>query len=72
MADVPYRYERTATAAELAAAHADLDETARDIRNRLFRAEFKRRQEPPALYVSRVPFGEAWSVPVAGRYRMPS
>ncbi len=55
-----------------AASHANLDETARDIRSRLFRAEFKRRQEPPALYVSRVPFGEAWSVPVAGRYRMPS
>ena len=53
------------------APRTELDETARDIRGRLFRAEFKRRQSPPALYVSRVPFGNAWSVPVAGRYRMP-
>ncbi|WP_308621619.1 NAD(+) synthase [uncultured Desulfovibrio sp.] len=43
-----------------------------EVRGRLFAAEFKRRQLPPALRVSRVPFGQnGWQVPAAGRYRMP-
>lgn len=42
-----------------------------DVRGRLFGAEFKRRQEPLALNVSRRPFGDGWRGPVAGRYRMP-
>ncbi len=42
-----------------------------EVRNRLFAAEFKRRQEPLALFVSRVPFGAGWQAPVAGRYRLP-
>ena len=42
-----------------------------EVRNRLFAAEFKRRQEPLALFVSSVPFGAGWQAPVAGRYRLP-
>ena len=42
-----------------------------EVRNRLFAAEFKRRQEPLALFVSRVPFGAGWQAPVAGCYRLP-
>lgn len=43
-----------------------------DVRGRLFAAEFKRRQLPPALRVSRIPFGQGgWQVPAVGRYRMP-
>ncbi|MEG6592419.1 NAD(+) synthase, partial [Desulfovibrio sp. 1188_IL3213] len=42
-----------------------------EVRNKLFAAEFKRRQEPLALFVSRVPFGAGWQAPVAGRYRLP-
>ena len=42
-----------------------------EVRNKLFAAEFKRRQEPLALFVSRVPFGACWQAPVAGRYRLP-
>ncbi|MDE5879972.1 MAG: NAD(+) synthase, partial [Desulfovibrio sp.] len=45
---------------------------AADVRRRLFAAEFKRRQLPPALRVSGVPFGQdGWQAPTAGRYRMP-
>lgn len=52
------------------AAPADLEA---DVRRRLFASEFKRRQLPPALRVSGVPFGEdGWVAPTAGRYRMPS
>ncbi len=43
----------------------------RDVRARMFAAEFKRRQEPPALYLSDMPFGGGWQVPMSGRYRMP-
>lgn len=42
-----------------------------EVRHKLFAAEFKRRQEPLALFVSRMPFGEGWQAPVAGRYRLP-
>lgn len=42
-----------------------------EVRRKLFAAEFKRRQEPLALHLSRVPFGAAWQTPVAGRYRLP-
>lgn len=43
-----------------------------EVRGRLFAAEFKRRQLPPALRASRVPFGQGgWQVPAVGRYRMP-
>ena len=43
-----------------------------EVRRRLFGAEFKRRQLPPALRVSGVPFGQdGWQAPTAGRYRMP-
>lgn len=40
-----------------------------DIFDRICRAEFKRRQEPPALAASATPFGKGWSVPIAGRFR---
>ena len=43
----------------------------KEVRRKLFAAEFKRRQEPLALHISRMPFGTGWQVPVAGRYRMP-
>ena len=46
-------------------------ELTREVRRRLFTSEFKRRQSPPALFVSRVPFGPGWSVPMAGRYGSP-
>ncbi|MDO5483281.1 MAG: NAD(+) synthase [Desulfovibrionaceae bacterium] len=42
-----------------------------DVRHRLFAAEFKRRQLPPALVVSRTPFGQGWRTPLSGRYRLP-
>lgn len=42
-----------------------------EVRARLFRSEFKRRQEPQPLYVSARPFGRAWSVPLAGNFRLP-
>lgn len=43
-----------------------------EVRRRLFASEFKRRQLPPALRVSGVPFGQdGWQAPVTGRYRMP-
>lgn len=42
-----------------------------EVRRKLFSAEFKRRQEPLALFVSRMPFGEGWQAPVAGHYRLP-
>ena len=42
-----------------------------EVRQKLFAAEFKRRQEPLTLFVSRMPFGEGWQAPVAGRYRLP-
>ena len=42
-----------------------------DMRGKLFRAEFKRRQEPLSLYVSHVPFGGGWQTPVAGRFSLP-
>lgn len=42
-----------------------------EVRRGLFRAEFKRRQLPPALVVSRTPFGMAWHAPIAGRLRLP-
>lgn len=42
-----------------------------EVRQKLFSAEFKRRQEPLALFVSRMPFGEGWQAPVAGHYRLP-
>ena len=45
---------------------------AEEVRRRLFASEFKRRQLPPALRVSGVPFGQdGWQAPIAGRYRMP-
>ena len=50
---------------------APLNDTERDVRARLFAAEFKRRQEPPALYLSDMPFGGGWQAPMAGHYRMP-
>ena len=55
-------------------ATADVGPLARnrmEVREKLFRAEFKRRQEPLALFVSHVPFGAGWQTPVAGRYRLP-
>ena len=42
-----------------------------EVRSKLFMAEFKRRQEPLALFISRMPFGAGWQAPVAGRYRLP-
>ena len=50
---------------------APLNDTEQDIRARMFAAEFKRRQEPPALYLTDMPFGGGWQAPMAGRYRMP-
>lgn len=46
-------------------------EACREVRDKLFKAEFKRRQAPLGLHVSRVPFGSGWQAPVAGRYRLP-
>lgn len=46
-------------------------EQCREVRDKLFKAEFKRRQAPLGLHVSRVPFGSGWQAPVAGRYRLP-
>ena len=48
-----------------------MSDVCREVRDKLFRAEFKRRQEPLALLVSRVPLGAGWQAPVAGRYRLP-
>lgn len=42
-----------------------------DVRRRLFNAEFKRRQEPPALIVSRTSLGHHWQAPIAARYNLP-
>lgn len=43
-----------------------------EVREHLFSVEFKRRQLPPALRVSDVPFGQdGWMVPTIGHYRMP-
>ena len=59
-------------AGQAAAQPQDADEDLRrEVRRKLFAAEFKRRQEPLALHISRMPFGTGWQVPVAGRYRMP-
>lgn len=49
----------------------DLGPRGEEVRGRLFRSEFKRRQEPQPLYVSPRPFGRAWSVPLAGHFRLP-
>lgn len=46
-------------------------EDCRDVRHRLYQAEFKRRQSPPGLLLSAASFGAGWQVPVAGRYRLP-
>ena len=43
-----------------------------EVRDKLFRAEFKRRQEPLSLYMSRMPFGGGWQTPVAGRFSLPN
>jgi len=48
-----------------------LSPTRAEVREKLFRAEFKRRQEPLALYMSHVPFGGSWQTPVAGRFSLP-
>ena len=48
-----------------------LSPTRKEVRDKLFRAEFKRRQEPLAIYLSRTPFGGGWQTPVAGRFRLP-
>ena len=48
-----------------------LSPTRKDVRHKLFRAEFKRRQEPLAIYLSRTPFGGGWQTPVAGRFSLP-
>ena len=48
-----------------------LSPTRKDVRDKLFRAEFKRRQEPLAIYLSRTPFGGGWQTPVAGRFSLP-
>ena len=59
-------------AGQTAAQPQDADEGLRkEVRRKLFAAEFKRRQEPLGLHISRMPFGTGWQVPVAGRYRMP-
>ena len=59
-------------AGQTAAQPQEADEGLRkEVRRKLFAAEFKRRQEPLALHISRMPFGTGWQVPVAGRYRMP-
>ncbi len=42
-----------------------------DVRSRVFAMEFKRRQAPRALCVSGRPFVSAWTVPLAGRFRLP-
>ncbi len=42
-----------------------------EVRSKLFTAEFKRRQEPAALQVSRRPFGSGWSIPMVTRWRLP-
>lgn len=49
----------------------EISPACQDVRRRLFAAEFKRRQLPPALVVSRTPFGQGWRVPLNGRYRLP-
>lgn len=48
-----------------------LDAVGSDVRRRLFAAEFKRRQLPPALVISDMPFGQGWRIPLNGRYRLP-
>ena len=48
-----------------------LSPTRKEVRDKLFRAEFKRRQEPLAIYLSRTPFGGGWQTPVAGRFSLP-
>jgi NAD+ synthase (glutamine-hydrolysing) len=48
-----------------------MTEQRQEIRQKIFGTEFKRRQEPLALYVSPMPFGNAWQVPVAGKYILP-
>ena len=59
-------------AGQTAAQPQEADEGLRkEVRRKLFAAEFKRRQEPLGLHISRMPFGTGWQVPVAGRYRMP-
>ncbi|WP_291440400.1 NAD+ synthase [Desulfovibrio sp.] len=55
----------------VSSATANISPLRLEVRNKLFAAEFKRRQEPLALFVSRVPFGASWQAPVAGRYRLP-
>ncbi len=42
-----------------------------EVRDNVFRMEFKRRQEPTPLSVSGRPFGRGWRVPLAGRFRLP-
>ncbi|MBQ3058781.1 MAG: NAD(+) synthase [Desulfovibrio sp.] len=47
----------------------ELSAAGQEIRRRLFAAEFKRRQLPPALVVSGRPFVQGWRTPLNGRFR---
>ena len=48
-----------------------MSDVCREVRDSQSSGGSKRRQEPLALHVSRVPFGAGWQAPVAGRYRLP-
>lgn len=50
---------------------ADLHARQKDVRQRVFGMEFKRRQEPQPLYVSDKPFGRSWTVPLVGHFNLP-
>ena len=50
---------------------ADLHAHQKDVRQRVFGMEFKRRQEPQPLYVSDKPFGRSWTVPLVGHFNLP-
>ena len=49
----------------------DLHARQKDVRQRVFGMEFKRRQEPQPLYVSDKPFGRSWTVPLVGHFNLP-
>ncbi|MDD6181034.1 MAG: NAD+ synthase [Desulfovibrionaceae bacterium] len=44
---------------------------AAEVRDKMLRAEFKRRQLPVGIQISRTPFGSGWSIPAVSRWRMP-
>lgn len=61
--------EQLLTSPAALTANTDSMPETREVRRKVFAAEFKRRQEAPPLIISQTPFGSAWRVPVVGRYR---